>query len=108
MTYALFLELFLGVPILLLAFGVGRWVRRRHIWAGVLVCGLAFLYTTPWDNYAAKMGLWSFDGHFAPRSHFIGHLPWEEYAFYSLQGALVCLLCVGLARVFKPSDGAEF
>ncbi len=107
MTYALFLLVFLVVPIVLVGLRVRRRVSRRLAVSCGLVCLLAYLYTSPWDNYAAKVGLWSYDPHFAPSSHFVYYLPWEEYAFYGLQGVLVCLVTVGLARVLKPSNGGE-
>ena len=39
---------------------------------------------------------------FAPRSHFVFSLPWEEYAFYFAQGILMCLLLVVLAPLLRP------
>lgn len=98
MTYAQFLLVFLVPP--LLAFAVilrPRW-QRRHALSCVAVCLLALLYTSPWDNHAAAIHLWTFDPQFAPPSHFLGYLPWEEYAFYVLQGVLTCLLVVVLSR----------
>ena len=107
MTYAVFLLVFLGVPIAALgALLRGRVSRRLAVSCG-LVCLLAYVFTSPWDNYAAKVGLWSYDPRFAPSSHFVGYLPWEEYAFYGLQGVLVCGLTVALARKLKPRDGGE-
>lgn len=107
MTYAQFLAVFLVVPIALLLVGLRKFLRRRHALACGLVCVIAFVYTTPWDNYAARVKLWTFDPHFAPPSHFVFYLPWEEYAFYFLQAILTCLLMVALARRLKPSDGGE-
>lgn len=107
MTYARFLLVFLVVPIVALFAGNFRRLRRRHGLACAAVCGLALLYTSPWDNHAAKVGLWSFDPQFAPPSHFVLYLPWEEYAFYGLQGVFLCLLLVALARVLKPREGGE-
>ncbi len=107
MTYAVFLLVFLVVPIGALGLVLRKRVSRRLAVSCGLVCLLAFVYTSPWDNYAAKVGLWSYDPLFAPASHFIYYLPWEEYAFYGLQGILVCLLTVGLARVLKPDGGGE-
>ena len=105
MTYAQFLEVFLCVPIAALAITLrGRWNGRLTA-ACAAVCGLALLYTSPWDNHAAKIKLWTFDPHFAPPSHFILYLPWEEYAFYFAQGILICLLVAVLARWLKPSTG---
>ena len=105
MTYALFLLLFLAVPIALLGFLLRRHIRRRHGAACALVCGLAFAYTSPWDNHAARTRLWTFDPLFAPPSHFFFSLPWEEYAFYFAQGILMCLLVIALARRLRPASG---
>jgi len=102
MTYARFLLIFLAVPIALLLVLVRRRLRGRHLGACALVCALAFVYTSPWDNHAAKMGLWTFDPAFAPPSHFVLYLPWEEYAFYFAQGILMCLLLVALAPRLRP------
>ncbi|BDI30110.1 hypothetical protein CCAX7_21610 [Capsulimonas corticalis] len=107
MTYAGFLLIFLVVPILLLAAALRRKFRRRHALAGAIVCALAFLYTAPWDNHAARIGLWTFDSVFAPRSHFLGFLPWEEYAFYGLQSILICLLTIWLAQNRRLSGGDD-
>ena len=104
MTYALFLLVFLCVPIAALLLVMGRWTKRYAV-SCAIVCALAFVYTSPWDNHAAAEKLWTFDPQFAPPSHFILHLPWEEYAFYFAQGILTCLLCVVLARKLVPKDG---
>ena len=107
MTYALFLGVFLCLPIAALAIALrGRWNRRLTAACGA-VCGLAFVYTSPWDNHAAKIRLWTFDPHFAPPSHFVFYLPWEEYAFYFAQGILICLLVAVLARWLRPSAGGN-
>ncbi|MCW3060932.1 MAG: hypothetical protein JWQ02_2753 [Capsulimonas sp.] len=107
MTYAGFLLIFLVVTILLLAALLRRKFGRRHALACILVCALAFVYTAPWDNHAARIGLWSFDPVFAPRSHFLGYLPWEEYAFYGLQSILICLLTVWLSKNARLSGGDD-
>ncbi len=105
MTYSQFLLVFLVVPLVVLGVAWGKRVHKRHVKAGLTVCLLAYAYTSPWDNHAARAGLWSFDPRFAPPSHFIAALPWEEYAFYGLQGLLVCLLSVGLSRWLRPTGG---
>lgn len=107
MTYAAFLGVFLVMPLAAMMAAWGRGVRGRHGQACAIVCLLAFVYTAPWDNWAAKHGLWSFDPKFAPPSHFLGWLPWEEYAFYILQGVFVCLLTLGLSRRLRPIDGGD-
>lgn len=105
MTYSLFLLLFLLLPIVLLGFLLRRRLRARHGGACAVVCLLAFVYTSPWDNHAAKTRLWTFDPLFAPPSHFWLYLPWEEYAFYFAQGILMCLLLLALARRLRPASG---
>ncbi len=105
MTYAQFLLLFLVVPLGMFLIALKGRIRSRHRRACAAVCLLAFIYTSPWDNHAAATKLWTFDAHFAPPGHFIFSLPWEEYAFYFLQGILICLLVVGLSRWRVPRDG---
>ncbi len=107
MTYAQFLFIFLVLPLVLLGVGLRRRLQPRHAIACAIVCLLAFVYTAPWDNHAAKIGLWSFDPQFAPPSHFILYLPWEEYAFYLLQGLFICALVLGLSHRLKPRDGGD-
>lgn len=98
MTYAQFLLVFLALPIAVLGLFLRHQWRRHHTLACAAVCLLALLYTSPWDNHAAAIGLWTFDPHFAPPSHFLLRLPWEEYVFYGLQGVLTCLLVVLFSR----------
>ena len=98
MTYAEFLLVFLVFPIVCLLGILRRRWEAHHRIACAAVCSIAFLYTAPWDNHAAATGLWTFDPRFAPPSHFILHLPWEEYVFYLLQGLFICLLVVALSR----------
>ena len=105
MTYSAFLAVFLCVPIGVMSVVWAGRIRKHHAWACLVVCALAFCYTSPWDNYAAKTGLWTFDRTFAPPSHFVVCLPWEEYTFYILQGVFVCLLTVGLSKYLRPNDG---
>jgi lycopene cyclase domain-containing protein len=57
------------------------------------------IFTTPWDNLAAKWGIWGF-----PREKYslrIGYLPIEEYAFFLLQSVNV-MLAVRLFFRFFP------
>ena len=107
MTYTQFLLVFLCVPIAGLAIALQKQWKTQHGIACAIVCGLAFVYTSPWDNHAAKIKLWTFDAKFAPPSHFVFYLPWEEYAFYFAQGILICLLVVVLARKLRPSTGGD-
>ena len=98
MTYAAFLTLFLALPIVVLATAVSRRLRRFHVAAGGLVCAMAIMYTSPWDNYAARRGLWSFAPSFVwGRPLWIGALPLEEYLFYLAEAVFVCLIFVTLS-----------
>lgn len=54
-----------------------------------LVLMAVLVFTTPWDNLAAKWGIWGF-----PREKYslrLGYLPIEEYAFFLLQSLNVML-----------------
>ena len=95
MSYFGFLALFLGIPILALAFAV--WRDRRHgrrlssalsahgpaavIFLHVVV---ALLYTTPWDNYLVATGVWWYDPELVTGVT-LGWVPLEEYVFFVVQ-----------------------
>ena len=64
------------------------------------------VFTAPWDNLAAKWGIWGF-----PREKYtlrIGYLPIEEYAFFVLQ-SLNVMLAIRALLFYFPSwiTGAE-
>ena len=100
MTYAQFLIVFLLLPIVALSVYLRNHFRRHHFVAAGLVCLLAFVYTTPWDNYAAYRRLWTFDPRFVLGPPFwFGYLPLEEYLFYFAEAVFVCLALVALGRV---------
>ena len=107
MTYAQFLLVFLLLPIALLTVFLRRHLRRFHRIAGGVVCLIAFVYTTPWDNYAAYRKLWTFDPAFVLGPPFwLGWLPLEEYLFYLAEAVFVCLVLVALSRLpaLAPED----
>lgn len=87
MTYLGFLLLFLISPILALLFTLPRPVAgvggSRARWALPLVALLAFVFTTPWDNYLVYRGVWTY----GPERVLgvVGYVPLEEYAFFILQ-----------------------
>jgi lycopene cyclase domain-containing protein len=106
-SYAAFLGVFLLLPIVALFAALRRGLRRFHFVSAGLVCLLAFVYTTPWDNYAAYRHLWTFAPNFVlGRPYWVGYLPLEEYLFYFGQAILVCLTTVALARwrVLTPEE----
>lgn len=107
-TYAQFLLVFLLLPIIVLVAALRRHLRRHHFVAAGLVCLLAFVYTTPWDNYAAHKRLWTFDPKFVlGRPWWFGYLPLEEYLFYFGEAIFVCLVIVALGRVPALAPPAE-
>ncbi len=108
MTYAQFLVVFLLLPIVALAFVLRTHLRRAHLLACGLVCLLAFVYTTPWDNYAAY-ALWTFDPAFVLGPPFwLGYLPWRSTCYFA-EAVFVCLVLVALSRVpaLAPPAGEE-
>jgi len=84
-------------------------LRRAHIICIAVVGLIAFLFTTPWDNYAVWLGVWGFGEGVSlgyPASHlaqttdnpqgltWLGHIPFEEYAFFVIETILVCLVAL--------------
>lgn len=94
MTYLQFHLLFILPPIALLAFCVrtSTWPRviaGRASGSLFVITGIAFLYTTPWDNYLVYHRIW----YYGPDRVLgtIGYVPVEEYAFFLLQPILTGL-----------------
>ena len=103
MTYAGFILQFLILPIGVVICGI--WLMRKlgHLktvdlgyhWRGVAILAvIAFIWTTPWDNYLIARGVWD-----SPSDRIIGrvfYVPIEEYVFFILMpvlnGAVICCL----------------
>ena len=84
MTYALFLAVFLVIPIVILLGLLRRSLRRVHlVWIGLLMA-VALIYTTPWDNYLVANHIWWYHPGLVTRIT-IGWVPIEEYTFFLLQ-----------------------
>jgi lycopene cyclase domain-containing protein len=99
MTYLRF-HLIFNLP-LVLALAVlnapAPWLHEETL-APVLVLLAVIVFTAPWDNLAAKWGIWGF-----PREKYtlrIGYLPLEEYAFFILQSVNVMLAVRALFHFF--------
>jgi lycopene cyclase domain-containing protein len=89
-TYSRF-HLIFNVPLLIVLFFLSWQEPWTHdeVRAMFLVLIAVVVFTTPWDNNAAKRGIWGF-----PRDRYhslLGHLPVEEYAFFILQSLNVML-----------------
>jgi len=96
MTYLEFLLLFVVLPTsALIICGLLRSrqepaqpdLQRRHWTAVLILTGIAFVWTTPWDNYLIAAGVW----HSPPDRILgtIGYVPLEEYAFFLLMPILI-------------------
>jgi lycopene cyclase domain-containing protein len=90
MTYLRF-HLIFNIPVLIIlaALSAGTAFTTGEIEAAGVVLVAVMLFTTPWDNLAAKWGIWGF-----PREKYslrLGYLPIEEYAFFLLQSINVML-----------------
>lgn len=71
----------------------GLGAREAFKWlAAVLV--LAFLYTTPWDNYLVYSEIWGYPPGRVLAT--VGYVPVEEYAFFLLQPVLTGLFYFAL------------
>jgi lycopene cyclase domain-containing protein len=108
MTYFGFLFLFLGLPILVLAWLTWRDRRAgRRLGAAfstlpavpvlLLHVLIALVYTTPWDNYLVATGVWWYDPALVTGLT-IGWVPIEEYTFFVVQPLFTGLLLLWLAR----------
>lgn len=84
-----------GAPV---AGDLGGGVRgnRFAAWALALHAVVAFLYTTPWDNYLVFRAAWGYpEGRVLGT---VGFVPVEEYAFFVIQTVLTGLALFALAR----------
>lgn len=108
MTYFGFLAQFVGLPILILSVialvdyrrgvrlpdALAMW-RPSAVIAGL--CAVAFIYTTPWDNYLVATGVWWYDIDLVSGIVF-GWVPIEEYTFFLLQPVMSGLFLLLLMR----------
>jgi len=108
MSYGRFHLLYNCTLLILLGILTRSWERGWDWWWPVLVVlVVVYLFTIPWDNYAAFRGIWGF-----PRDRYsmrIGWLPVEEYAFFglqSLQSILLTMLFLDMASVLQPGEAS--
>lgn len=99
MTYLRFHLLF-NLPVLVVLAALTStvpWTAGELMALGLVLLAV-MIFTTPWDNLAAKWGIWGF-----PREKYslrIGYLPIEEYAFFLLQSLNVILAVRALFHFF--------
>lgn len=108
MSYATFHLVFILPPIVLLMLGAAT--RKGGLEKGALKALLAiqlvaFLYTTPWDNYLVYRGVWMYGSERVLGT--IGYVPVEEYAFFLLQPLLTGLWYLHLRGRIPPSPSGD-
>ncbi|NNF56927.1 MAG: lycopene cyclase domain-containing protein [Rhodothermaceae bacterium] len=79
------------------------WIfRPRRVpawWPLVALVVIAFVYTTPWDNYLVAQRVWTYPADRVLAT--VGHVPVEEYAFFVIQTVMTGLLFIFVrARYF--------
>jgi lycopene cyclase domain-containing protein len=98
-TYSRFHWIF-NIPLLVVLILIGwraPWYHQVNE-TMVYVVLAALVFTTPWDNLAARWGIWGF-----PRekySFLVGYLPVEEYLFFILQTLNVMFGIRALFRLY--------
>lgn len=121
MTYFEFLGLFLGIPIALLSvitivdYQRGKWMPKsldsfKPYIVMIALCVVAFIYTTPWDNYLVATNVWWYDINLVNGLVF-GYVPIEEYTFFLVQPVMTALLFLFLVRYLpnksEPANNAQ-
>ncbi len=92
MTYLQFHLVFTLPAIFVLKWAAPQVVSRDQFKAAVslgLIALIAFVYTTPWDNYLVEQGVWGYGDDRVLATW--GHVPIEEYLFFILQPLLTGL-----------------
>lgn len=101
MTYWLYHIIFTLPLIAVLFWYLRNSLTRSHLVCMAITAAIAFVFTTPWDNYAVYLGIWGFgDGvslgypfnHLSSRLSWLGHIPFEEYAYFVIETILACLV----------------
>lgn len=92
MTYLQFHLVFTLPAAFTLAY-TGPLIRSKDGWKAIGSIGvimlIAFAYTTPWDNYLVRTGVWGYgDGRVLGT---LGHVPIEEYFFFLIQPVITGL-----------------
>ncbi|KAJ3412346.1 hypothetical protein HDV05_000943 [Chytridiales sp. JEL 0842] len=79
-------------PLLLLTLLFKPFIHPHHLYSIALLTLIAFIYTTPWDNYIIANGAWGY----AEKAvvGVVGWVPIEEYVFFAVMTVLVGLVCV--------------
>ena len=100
MTYLTFLLVFIVSTTLLVALWVGhpgRALNTKRAWiAAPLLSVIAFIYTTPWDNYLVFRRVWWYGQDRVLGTLF--YVPYEEYAFFVLQPLMTGMILYAIIK----------
>ena len=104
MTYLQFHFIFiLPAIVVVLIFSLRSSALSRWFWIGLGAhVFMALVYTTPWDNYLVKSGVWSYGSDRVLAV--IGYVPIEEYLFFVLQSLLAGLMVAALSFLRKQTE----
>ncbi|MHA1989757.1 MAG: lycopene cyclase domain-containing protein [Candidatus Hodarchaeales archaeon] len=102
MTYLEFLLLFIIIPLIFfLILNLTQKSNNIYSFSPYLaIAGLsiiAFIYTTPWDNYLVAESIWFYDETLVTGLT-IGWVPVEEYTFFIVQTILVGLIFLSIIK----------
>lgn len=104
MTYLTFHFVFI-LPAILAVYFLRRMEPRLDLPAqktGIAVlCLIALVYTTPWDNYLVAAQVWDYGEGRVMTDWIIGYVPLEEYLFFVLQPILTGSFLLLFASRFK-------
>jgi len=107
MTYLQFHLVFILPVIALLALGAPKIrprIGRRGWWPLAGLGFIAFVYTTPWDNYLVYREVWGYGLDRVIGT--IGWVPIEEYLFFLLQPILTGLFTLHVVARLPGCEGA--
>lgn len=101
MTYLAFLGYFIVFPIFFLGilFFKSKDPNKKFFLNGIIIlCTLAFIWTTPWDNYLVANNIWGYGEDRIMGT--IGYVPIEEYCFFFLQTIMTGLYTFFIVHFF--------
>jgi Brp/Blh family beta-carotene 15,15'-monooxygenase len=107
-TYAQFHLMFTIPQVVLALYLAKRWAPSTKYWTRgcawtAVLCVVATVYSTPWDNYLVASGVWGYGGNNSGRVlGTIGYVPIEEYAFFSLETIMVAAVWLATQVVQEP------
>ena len=117
LTYLSFILIFIGVPLVLtILLYIWKYIHEDEIQknniknlllALLILSIIAFIYTTPWDNFLVENGVWFYDSS-KVLGIIIGFVPLEEYTFFVVQTLLIGLLYGLFLLKQKDQDDIQY